>query len=294
MGSGTLEAQFAPPPRKAPPKVMLKPGYGDLRDKTMLQPDHSQDSLAPFEARIGPKMGILHGDLRAGRTGSSEVDLKDELGLDLGIGFIFDLEVVTTPRWSGTFSYSYASYESDAKSTTRTLSYTEHGTTVTLPAGSTVSTRLDIHTADFFLRYLVLDKKLFENSHRVTFMPLAGVKVFFVDEKFITTNVTTGVTRRDEDSIYEFIPLVGFEARYFPMPNLSLGVSPKAIIIPDYAYGGGQVFLAFEPKSRYLSSFGVRAGVDLDLVHFEKNHRPPFYDAHIVQISPFVQATYGF
>jgi len=291
LGLAVLPLQAQTTPKDVPQKS-YKVNTGKRAYSASLRGDSPDSMNRWFEFRGGIRVYQIDGKIRPGDNGSSQLDLKDDLGLDgVEIGPQLDFEMQVGKRWYGRFSYAGTYFNGPTITTTRTLIYQSPTGTpnnpsrnpVTLAPGSVLQTKLDMDAITALTWY--------EAFRTDSFMigPSVGLKALFFDETITIRNVTTGVNTIDQTETQEVTPLVGLEARYQFNRNVYLGISSAGFALDKYFYIGGQGYVGFD----YDKTWGMRLGVDVDHITTTLTESSR-YAASTTITAAFVQGVYGF
>jgi hypothetical protein len=248
-----------------------------------------------FQFRAGPRFGMVWGKIRPGLDGSSQLDVRDDLGLDsFAVGAQVDFEMQVSEKWRVNANYATAEFN-ERTTTSRVLTYHGAGGPETqgnpnvLPAGSGLQTDLEISTFGGNVKYAAYESRYW------TLAPSFGFKVAYVDERVRIQNAGTGGSGESKESVDAISPLFGFDARFHINSNSYFGIAPAGFAFTDYAYIGGQAFWVYEFEKQRWGNLGVRLGVDADHIYINQRGGSPHYTlTEGTYLAPFVQASYGF
>ena len=270
----------------APPRQPVKL---NLHEKALHSTDHT------YEIRAGPRISWLDGKIRPGLDGSSQLDLRDDLGLkEVGVGSQVDFEMRFSDEWHASFSYAGSSFDTPTITTKRQLTYqnansgrvnpnTQNNPAV-LAVGSTLQTQLDFHTLDMLLQYDAYKEK------SLTLSPLLGLKGYFIKQKLNIVNAANNFVTIDTTFLDGALPLAGLDAQYQFSPYIYAGATTSGSALDKCAYlhGGGYVGLSLN------DSFGLRLGVDVDYISITRGNTNPTFSENGIMMGTFLQGVYGF
>lgn len=298
----SVNGTAAPAPTAEAPKPAKreKPNLGPRREaapelRARARDDDDSDELMPsisgmkrwVEARAGAKFSTLYGDITP--ITSTKLNYQHDLRLknaELGMMINFDMQLGDDTHFD--LGFTHTSFNASAildKPIQYQGIYTRQSTLTTLPVGSFIKSSIDMTTVQGMFRYDAV------KEDGLTFSPLFGFKVVFLDQEAIVTSGVAGSTSvSDRDIVASGTPLAGFDMRFPINKHIYTGLAAYGFGWDSYTYAGSQWYWGFDFTKRW----GLRFGLDVDYLDAQRRAGGNNYDTVALLPSGYLQLVCGF
>ncbi len=282
----TSEAPAKPKTEKVRlgPRRQVEP---ELRDDEVHPSLTSMNRLG--ELRVGTRFASLFGDITP--IGGTKLDFRDDLQLkETSAGVAVDVEGQISEATHLGLSFTQNTFNAKAsipRLTTYNGIFATRRASVQLPAGSQITTKIDMATVAGAIRYDLV------KNDTVTFSSLCGFKVVFLDQEATVSSANSsginGGTFNDHADRVGGTPLAGFDLRVQLGRHVYTGISASGFGWDHYTYAAAQGYVGVDFSKRW----GLRLGVDADFVQ-AKSSASETYDTNAIVPAGYLQLVMGF